>query len=379
MTVRATLAILLLAAPAAADTFGGFSGVDKPYLVNQDKVCKPLKVDAAAATGQPECQKVGADVVAKLSIKDPIPQRGAKATFAATAEGRTLTVTRKATGDKIVTWQAIDPIKVVEVYGAQYDDRVAVAYTSRRMGKDVTDVIAFDLLKAGAANTPDPNAPTTNTTTAPPEDPKLTKAVETARKAAKAKARDAWKAVLALDAAHSEAAFRIAAIHAGAKQPADALAQLETLAKSTRADAIEWLVEARFDPAFAPIRADARFRTTVGLDRKPTSLYERVMGFGGQWEQNGTSCDKPEIKLVLKRDRSLKLNVKTRCRGSVDDTPFKGTWRVDGNKIVLGFPTKGKVTAADESNCAFEVAGDEDALRCNLGRDLDFVVLPARR
>ena len=255
-----------------------------------------------------------------------------------------------------------------------------VAYTSRRMGKDVTDVVAFDLLKGGAANTPDPNAPATNTTTtAPPEDPKVTKAVETARKAAKAKALDAWKAVLVLDAAHSEAAFRIAAIHAGAKQPADALAQLDTLAKSTRADAIEWLVEARFDPAFAPIRADAKFRTAVGLDRKPTSLYERVMGFGGQWEQNGTSCDKPEVKLVLKRDRNFTLRVKTRCQGMVDDTPFKGLWRVEGTKVVLAFPTRGKATAADESPCVFEASGDEDALRCSLGRDLDFVVLPARR
>jgi hypothetical protein len=379
MTVRAALAVLLLATPAAADTFGGFSGVDKPYLVNQDKVCKPLKVDAGAATGQPECQKAGADVIAKLSIKDPLPQRGAKAMFAATASGRTLTVTRKQSGDKVVTWQALDPIKVVEVYGSQYDDRVAVAYSVRRMGKDVTDVVAFDLIaNAPVTNVPDPNTPPTQTPM-PAEDPKVTKAVETARKAAKAKALDAWKAVLALDAAHSEAAFRIAAIHALAKQPADALAQLETLAKSARPDAIEWLVEARFDAAFASIRGDAKFRTAVGLDRKPTAMYERLMGFGGQWEQNGTSCDKPEVKLVLKRDRSLALRVKTRCQGMIDDTPFKGTWRIDGSKVILGFPTKGKVTAADESSCAFEASGDEDALRCSLGRDLDFVVLPARR
>ena len=48
--------------------------------------------------------------------------------------------------------------------------------------------------------------------------------------------------------------------------------------------------------------------------------------------------------------------------------------------MVLTFPTKGKqVTAADEAGCQFEAAGDEDALRCALGRDLDFVVLPTRR
>src|SRR5690349_18412157 len=121
--IRAALVTLLLATPAAADTFGGFSGVDRPYLVDQDKVCTPIKVANAVAKGQPTCEKAGADIVAKLSMKDPIPQRGAKATFAATAQGRKLTVTRKA-GDAnqtVVTWQAIDPIaKVVEVYSSQY-------------------------------------------------------------------------------------------------------------------------------------------------------------------------------------------------------------------------------------------------------------------
>jgi len=29
--------------------------------------------------------------------------------------------------------------------------------------------------------------------------------------------------------------------------------------------------------------------------------------------------------------------------------------------------------------CRFEGAGDEDAMRCSLGRDIDFVVLPTRR
>ena len=378
--MRAVLGLLLLAVPAAADTFGGFSGVDKPYLVNRDKVCKPLKVEAGTASGQPACETVGADVVAKLSIKDPIPQRGAKAAFTASAQGRTLTVTR-ASGDKVLTWSAIDPIgKIVEVYASQYEDRIAVAYNVRRMGKDTVDVVAFDLLKPGTTPTPPQPDPTTNPTPPPQtEDPKLTKAVGDARKAAKPKALAAWQAVIALDAAHSEAMFRIAAIHAAAKQPADALVQLEALAKSKKPDAIEWLVEARFEPAFAGIRGDAKFRTAVGLDRKATSLYERLMGFGGQWEQNGTSCDKPEVKLVLKRDRNFTLRVKTRCQGMVDDTPFKGLWRIEGTKIVLAFPTRGKATEADESPCAFEPSADEDALRCSLGRDLDFVVLPARR
>ncbi len=378
-------AVLLFAAgTAAADTFGGFSGVDRPYQVNSDRVCTPLVVTAGKAAGGPACDKAAADVLAKLRIKDPIPQKGVdKATFAATASGRTLTVTRP-TGEAIVTWDASDPIsKIVEVYTSQYDDRVAVTFTTRRMGKEITDVIGFDLGKPSQAAVPkDPNPTTTPTTTAPApaEDPKVTKAVASARKASKGKALAAWKAVIALDSAHSEALYRIAVAQVVAKQTAAAVATIGMLAGSTRPDAIEFLIEARFDPAFASLRADPQFRTRVGLDKKGTSPYERLMGFGGQWEQTGTSCDTPEVRFTATRDRVVRIRVKSRCGGQTYDLPFKGAWRSDGDRVILTFATRGKqVTAADEAFCKFELAGDEDSLHCDLGKDIDFIVLPTRR
>jgi hypothetical protein len=80
------------------------------------------------------------------------------------------------------------------------------------------------------------------------------------------------------------------------------------------------------------------------------------------------------------RDRSFKLRVKTVCEGQVFDQPFKGTWRIDGDRIVLTVPTRNtKASAKDDAPCKFERSGDEDALRCSLGRDLEFVVLPTRR
>ena len=398
MVMRSAIPLVLVLAvtPAAADTFGGFSGVDTPYLVNRDRVCYPLAVTDKAAKGVPTCEKdVTADVIAKLSIKEPIAQRGPKASFAATASGKTLTVTKKTTGDAVVTWNAVDPIgKVVEVYASQYEDRVAVAYTTRRLGKEVTDVVAFELVKTTGREvkpvtptppTTTPVPPTTTpappaTTPAPPADPKLTKAVEAARKAGKAKQLAAWQAVLAIDAQHTEAQYRIAALQIGAKQNADAIATLEKLAKSTREDAIEWLVEARFDKAFAPLRADAKFRAAVGLDRKSQTVYERIMGFGGQWEQTGTSCEAPEVRMTALRDRTVKLRVKSVCRGAAFDQTFKGTWRVEHDGIVLTLPTKGKqASVKDEAPCIFEKQRDEDALRCTLDRDLEFVVLPTRR
>jgi hypothetical protein len=383
MTMRRWLVpLLLLPGLATADTFGGFSGVDRPFLVNADKICAPVKVEGTAAKGAPVCEKAAADIIAKLSIKEPLVQSGPKATFAATASGNTLTITRKQAGTLVATWDAPDKIKVVDVYADQYETRIAVTYTTRRAGKEVTDVVAFDLGQGASTTKPvDLNpAPTVPTTPAPPADPKLEKAVLAARKLKGAKAITAWRGVLAIDAGNSEAPFRIAQAQMAAKQQADAIASLETLAKSTQADAIEWLIEARFDSAFANLRADPKFRAAVGLDKKGGSFYERLMGFGGQWEQTGTPCDKPEIRFTTLRDRTFKLRVKTVCQGSVFDTPFKGTWRIDGKHIVLSLPNKGKqVSAADEAGCELQGAGDEDALRCQIGRDIEFTVLPTRR
>src|SRR5882757_11103462 len=81
---------------ARADTFSGFSGVDRHYLVNQDRVCTPIPVNAGAAAGAPACTKAAADAVAHLSIKPPNVQSGAKAAFVAQASGRTITVSHKA-------------------------------------------------------------------------------------------------------------------------------------------------------------------------------------------------------------------------------------------------------------------------------------------
>jgi hypothetical protein len=376
---------------ASADTFSGFSGVDRPYLVNQDRVCTPIAVTGTTAAGAPRCEKAAADAIARLSIKPPLVQSGAKAAFVAQLAGRTITVSHK-TGGTVVTWDAPDPVvKIVDVYASQYEDRVAIAYNVRRLGKEVTDVVAFDLGQHAASvvapivpggGPPDLADPTAAPAPAPaaPADPKVVKAIADARGAAKPKALAAWNAVLALDPDEAEALMRAAAAELAAKHPAEALARLRQLAGSGRDDAAEWLVEARFDPGFAALRGDAGFRAIVGLDRKPTTTYERLMGFGGQWEQNGTSCDKPEVRFTATRDRKFRLRVKTTCEGQVFDTPFSGAWRIDGGRVVLQLPNQGRATtAADEASCNFEGAGDEDAMRCSIGRDIDFVVLPTRR
>ena len=375
-----------LGGTAFADSFGGFSSIDVPYLVNQDRLCTPLDVANGQATGAPKCEKAAADDIAKATIKPGVIQSGPKATFSASASGSTLTITKD--GSPVVVWKTPDPIgKVIDTFASTYEDRVAVTYTTRALGKETTSVVAFTLVKTTGrdSNATQPSkAP--GATIAPPavtpkDDPAVTKAVDAARKADKKKALAAWQAVQALDADHSEARYRIAVLDANAKKTADAVALLGELAKSSRGDAIEWLVEARFDPAFAAVRSDAKYRAAVGLDRPAATAYERVMGFGGQWEQTGTSCDTPEIRLVLKRERTVKLNVKSSCNGQVYDIPFKGTWRLDdADHITLIMPTKGQAaTVKDEAPCTLKKHGEEDQLHCVVGKDLEFDVLPTRR
>lgn len=387
MGMRIIVGSLFLAGTAMADTFGGFSSIDAPYLVNQDRVCTPLAVADGKATGAPSCAKASTDDIAHLTIKPGVVQSGAKATFAASASGKTLTVTRD--GSPAVVWTTLDPIgKIVDVFASPYEDRVAVTYTTRSLGKEVTNVVAFAIVKTTGRDPGAGSGTGSGASTAPgkvppvaKQDPALARAIEVARKAPKAKALAAWQAVQASDPDNAEARYRIAVIQIGAKQPAQAQVQLDELAKSSRDDALEWLIEARFDPAFASLRADPRFRAATGLDKKGGSPYERVMGFGGQWEQTGTSCDTPQIRLVMKQDRSFKLDVKSSCEGQVYDIPFKGTWRIDdADHVTLVIPTKGQaVSAKDEAPCTLKKRGEEDAMHCNVGKDLDFDVLPTRR
>jgi hypothetical protein len=190
-------------------------------------------------------------------------------------------------------------------------------------------------------------------------------------------AADAWLLVLRQSADHAEALFRSAAAALAAHKREQALAWLAKLGASSAPDAIEWMVAARFDPAFAALRADAEFRRHVGLDRKPQHPYEKAMGVGGVWEQAGTSCDAPTVALTLGRDKKFRLTVRSVCEGMVNQSKFAGTWHVEGKGLALVLPNRG--ADADVVPCAFEPVGDEEALRCPLDRDLQIVVLPARR
>ena len=190
--------------------------------------------------------------------------------------------------------------------------------------------------------------------------------------------------MLAADHDNAEATYNLALSQLHDKQAAAAIASLELLATSKRGDAIEWLIAARFEPAFHSLAGDARFRKAVGFDHPGTTVYERAMGHGGKWEQAGTSCAAPSVALTLTQARRFDIEIRTVCQGQKDTSSFRGKWTIEGANLVLSMPplpgkkaTPGK--SDDDIDCSLGKSGDEDQLHCVIDQDLDFTVLPTRR
>jgi hypothetical protein len=208
----------------------------------------------------------------------------------------------------------------------------------------------------------------------------MTTALAKARKASGKKAIAAWTAVLALDADSSEGLFGLAAAQIKTKDKAGGIATLEKLAASDRSDAVEFKVAARFDKAFASVRADAKFRTAVGLDQAAQTPYERVMGGGGNWEQLQVCGQNPNVKLGLTRDHKFKLMVQSKCSDDQYGWTFKGVWQVDTTGLMLTFPNgPNKKDEAVHCEITASASGDEDSIKCPVDEDLEFTVLPVRR
>lgn len=372
-----------------ADSFGGIAGNETAYLVGRDKLCRPLVVSAAKAAGSPTCAAASTEEIAALSIKSPPQQRGSKATHSAVARGTTIAV-HDRDGAELVTWAGPDPVgAIVGLWTSTYGRLIVVEFTVRRMGREVHDLVGFDLGVGGArpavASPPAAVAPTPPVLPAPaapdpvpvPSDPELQRRIAKARKARGQAAIAAWSRVLERKPGHGEARYRLAVAHARARRRAEAIAELAELAASPAPDAREWSIEARFDQAFAALVAEPAFRAAVGFDRPPQGAYERLMGLGGGWEQALTPCERPEITLRFARARTFALELKSACQGQRDRLRLRGTWAVSGEGVEL------RLAGADQHDevapCEFFPAGDEDVLRCQVDEDLSFEGRPVRR
>lgn len=390
----AVVAVVVLMIPSAASAgpFGGFAR--GKYLVDGERVCDPVTSPRA----NPRCKKLGAAAVARLGAKKPSPERGGDARFTARSRGTAIEVLDGA-GSQVFRWDAGTPVgRVVAVYVDRAGSMAVIEYESRFGGRTVVDAVgvklpAADQSAARPKTDPDAAKPKPRPSGSVPElDDDQQKKLEAAlRKARRSLARrrharaiaEATEA-LAIWSDNAEALYILAAAQLGKKDKNAALATLEKLATSSDPAAPEQRVAARRAKAFASLRADPRYRKAVGITadpNRPLTAYERLMGFGGKWEQRLIACDQPEVKLSLRsKARRFILKIRGRCGGPAETTFLDGTWKAAGtDELALTFPNPG---AGDETlSCQIERCRDssgEDCVRCRIGED-EFLLRVVRR
>ena len=376
------------AAPAIAGPFGGFTS-DGRYVVKGERICTPT----ATKTAQPTCEKLSASALAKLTLERPKAERGTNARYTAKVFGTKLSITANGESSPSFEWRAPAPARsVAAVFVNKAGTAVVVEYESRFGGRMVTEVVGFQVAKA--STTPTVTTPVKAPVVSGPnlsesDQKKYDKLTRSAWKQLKrkkwAKAATAASSALSLWDQSAESLVVLASAKARLKDKDAALSALEQLATSTDPEAPEFRVEARTALAFKEYRADIRFRKAVGIiadPKRPLSAYERLMGYGGKWEQRLISCEQPEVKLRLKRTRKrFTLRIRTKCGGGYDTTSLDGIWSARGTDVLhMTFPNQG--ADDDGLTCQIERCRDssgEDCVRCRVDQDLEFLLRVIRR
>lgn len=382
-SVLVVLGSLLLAAPASAGVFGGFSADETRYLRGTDQVCAPIP--AGARTGAPTCNPAKTEDIARAKFRKTTAESGPRARYTATARGTDLTLTE--IGGRTVEWTSLDPIAGVDaVYVSPNEKMIAIELRTRLGGRLVEDVAVFAVATKTRAQAAASAA--ASSTVAPTRSKAATAALKAGWAAVKkkkwARAQTSFATVLA-EADDAEARYGVAVALGGAGKSAEAIAGLAELASSKLPDAVVWLVEARSEKIFKKLLTDKGFRRAVGLDpdpNRPPSAYERLVGLGGHWEQSGVSCESARVNLKLARKpRTFALSIQSKCQGYKDTMKLAGAWDARGaDRASLTFPNPG---AKDEvMQCTLSVCSDgsgEDCLACGTGTDLEMNLRLVRR
>lgn len=381
----------LMAGSARADSFGGFSTDGKSVLVGADRVCTAV----LPGGGAPSCRKAASGEVSRLGFRKGTLQRGAGASISAEAAGIKLRVRDAKTNAVLAEWSSPDAIARVSAIHLSADGKlVAVEYEARIGGRETSQVVAISLavsrgtVENGQQATPaSPATPVAapRPVLTPAQEKSLAALVKASDKLLKrkrwAKAELGYRKALERDDQHAAAIFGAAATLARRGKRAEAIAELERLARSADVAAPVWLVEARSSAHFAGVRGDPAFRRAVGIDpdpSRPASAYERVVGQGGHWEQSGQPCQQPTVNLKLDRKtKKFALSIRNRCQGDDETTRLAGVWMAEGRETLnLRFPNPG----GDDEILACGLAEErgEDALSCEL-EDIRFTMKVVRR
>jgi hypothetical protein len=398
-----TLAALVVVTPAHAGTFGGFSADESSFLRASDQICTPLPAPSGKG-GEIRCRTAAVDEIAAHKFRRGTVQNGQSATYRADIKGGdALRVFAVESGKCRAAWSSLDPIsRISGIYLSTGGRLLAIEFETRAGGRLREAVIAF-VLPAPVDARRDPPAPDSKEPPAPDsKDPPpplqpvaavdskaveagLAKARKLAKKRNHKRTLSAFLDVIALDPSQSEAMYGVAVVMMKMKNPGGAISTLGKLAASIHPEAVVWMVEARTDKVFAKLRADKGFRRAVGLDHdgsRTRTAYERLVGYGGHWEQPGVSCDAPKINLKLQRRVGrFTLRLVSKCQGMSETTRLDGRWVAGGtDKLSLTFPN---VEGSDEVMvCQLSTCTDgsgEDCLDCAPGTDMEMQLRLVRR
>jgi tetratricopeptide (TPR) repeat protein len=392
---------LLVVAPqvAQAGLFGGFAN-DGSYRRGDDQICKPV----TSELGAPTCKSASTAQLSQLQLKMGDKQVGSKKKVSAKKSASKIKLVDAESDALLFTW---DSGQVISAIGSVFLHRsggcVAVEFTTRLGGRQIDDLVVIKLGKSltpSAAPTPGPTptitTPTTPTTppapkvVEPADPPAFTAAMKLGVKWQKRrkypKAIEAYKAALVALPDHPVALYRLAHTYMAANNKKSAVTTLARIAGSAHKEAVVWRVEARFDIAFKSLRGDVDFRNAVGIDRAqgdPITLYEKLVAFGGSWEQERIPCEQPQVSLRLRREkkRRFDLVIRSKCQGTTETTRLDGAWLQSGDRnLALTFPN---TESADEDlTCKLEMCSDdsgENCLRCQLDEDVEFLLRVVRR
>ncbi len=400
VTVRLPLlvamsAALLLVAPqvAQAGLFGGFAS-DGSYQRGDGQLCQAVSTEL----GVPSCKSATASQFSALRLKMGVRQQGSKQKVAAKKSASKIKVVDSESDALLFTW---DSGQVISAMGSVYLHTsgrfVAVEFTTRFGGRQVEDLVVLQLDKSvsgsgsGSASASGSGSVKPAPKVVAPQDPPAFRAAmklgaKWAKRRKHSKAVDAYKDALAVLPEHPETLYRLARAYMRAKKKTTAVATLARIPASAHKSAVRWRVEARFDIVFKSLRGDADFRTAVGIDRQqddPISLYEKLVAFGGRWEQERIPCEQPQVNLDLRRNakRRFDLVIRSKCQGITETTRLDGAWLQSGDRnLALSFPN---TDSADEDlSCKVEMCSDdsgEDCLRCVLDKDIEFLLRVVRR
>jgi hypothetical protein len=340
--------------------------------------------------------------MARRRFERGVLQRGSGADVVVKFKGTQLLVHGQEPGgsrEALFVWDSGQPIaRVSAVYLSKRKDVVAVEYATRFGGRTVDDLIAFRLrasLKAsvgpGGSGSAAVSTKAGDPTAAAVSDSEtvqkhLAKGTKLQKRRKHRKAIEEFEKVLAERADHPKALFLWAKSAMALKDRRTVVEKLKALRSSKHPEARHFCVEARFDKAFKALRGDKDFRLAVGIDEDPAlprSAYERLVGLGGKWEQEGLACDQPQVNLTLARNRKRRFDlvIRSNCQGVRETTRLDGQWAAAGrSSLHLVFPNPGQKD--EKLACELELCSDgsgEDCLRCQPEPDIEFLFRPVRR